>query len=485
MKKRRKITAAIVAATCIVMSSFITAQAADFPVKQDVFVQDVTPVQTLRKELTSELSALERGELDVNLTEAVKAEGLARASRDAESGGTRDGSLPYEYPTYDYVTGYLTETGAQHIYDFGTLPAGVYIQMQLTQPADANIDYDLYLLKSDYTIVAASECYTYLGNNSETLQETIGYATNATTGYYVLVHSSSGGSSTAPYKLEYSLINYENTDNYEPSELPHVSRALTLIDGQASAADATLSSAIDSDWYVLDLTNAGGTGTTQLTVSSASTNTPKMEIYTSVLNINQAIAMNKVAQGTAISVPNQMYYIRVINANAPAVFSVGAIGTYTISASVQQPEPDPEPEPPAVNEVTVASMYYDNDNYAAEVTYNGFRGWRIGAPSKQPDVAIYGSAYYTNANGQRVPAAGVQVKVVFTNIDLGETKTKYVTTNAQGAYEARLTTPIGHGYNIFVSSYYNHYYDRCRVQASVGDVSGQHNVIHFVKQVRQ
>ena len=478
MKKKSKITAAIVAATCLVMSSFITAQAADFPVKQDVFVQDVTPVQTLRKELTSELSALERGELDVNLTEAVKAEGLARASRDAESGGTRDGSLPYEYPTYDYVTGYLTETGAQHIYDFGTLPAGVYIQMQLTQPADASIDYDLYLLKSDYTIVAASECYTYLGTNTETLQETIGYVTNATTGYYVLVNSSAGGSSTSPYKLEYSLINYENTDSYEPTELPNVGRTLTITNGQASASDATLSSAIDSDWYVLDLTNAGGTGTTQLTVTSASTNTPKMEIYTSVLNINQAIAMNKVAQGTTVSVPNQLYYIRVINANAPAVFSVGAIGTYTLSANVQQQEPQIQ-----VSEVTVATMYYNNDIYAAEVDYGAYKGWRIGAPTAQPNVVVYGSAYQTNANGQKIAAPGVQVQVIFRNLDVNNTVTVYVTTDERGAYEARFTVPQGSGLNEFISSYYKHKYDRCRVESSVGNVRATHNVIHFVKQI--
>lgn len=480
---RKKTMVTIVAVFCLVASAFIPARAMELVEKTQVVVKESDAVKLL------EGDQLVPPSVDANIYNVMSSGRTSSLKESGESaqrevtGETRDGSLPYEYPTYDSITSYLTETGAQHLYSFGTIPAGVYVQLQLSQPADVNIDYDLYLLKSDYTIIAASESYTYLGSDTNTLQETIGYHTDTTEEYYILVNSAVGGSNTNPYTLEYSLINHGNEDGYEPSERPNTARVLSLTNGQAIAADATLSSAIDNDWYVIDLTNAGGTGTTQLTVSSTSANAPKMEVYTSVLNINQAIAMNKIAQGTSISVPNQLYYIRVLNANAPAAFSVGAIGTYTITASVEQPEPEPEPQQ-SVTEVTVASMYYDNDAYAAEVNYNGFRGWRIGAPSRQPDVAVYGSAYYTNANGQKVPAAGVQVKVVFTNNSVGESKTKYVTTNEQGAYEARLTTPIGRGANVFVSSYYNHYYDRCRVEASVGDVKGSHNVIHFVKQIR-
>lgn len=59
------------------------------------------------------------------------------------------------------VSDYLTEEGDYHLYGVD-LSSGDYLQAQLDTPASADVDYDLYILDSDFEVLERSEYFTYL-----------------------------------------------------------------------------------------------------------------------------------------------------------------------------------------------------------------------------------------------------------------------------------------------------------------------------------
>lgn len=90
------------------------------------------------------------------------------------------------------VTDYLTAEGDMKLYNI-SLPAGIYLQAQLTTPANADLDYDLYLLDAEGNILVGSDYYTYINGVSGTLPEALGYIT-------------SGDEATYSFKMEKSAL---------------------------------------------------------------------------------------------------------------------------------------------------------------------------------------------------------------------------------------------------------------------------------------
>ena len=81
------------------------------------------------------------------------------------------------------VSDYLTAKGDAKLYNIN-LPAGVYLQAQLTTPANADLDYDLYLLDAEGNILTGSDYYTYINGTAGTLPEALGYITSGDTATY-------------------------------------------------------------------------------------------------------------------------------------------------------------------------------------------------------------------------------------------------------------------------------------------------------------
>ena len=101
---------------------------------------------------------------------------------------------------------YLAAEGDAKIYNI-SLPAGVYLQAQLTTPANAELDYDLYLLDAEGNILTGSDYFTYINGTTGTLPEALGYVTSGDTAtYYLYVLASVGGSVSESFTLDYSII---------------------------------------------------------------------------------------------------------------------------------------------------------------------------------------------------------------------------------------------------------------------------------------
>ena len=80
------------------------------------------------------------------------------------------------------------------------------MQAQLTTPANAELDYDLYLLDAEGNILKGSDYFTYINGTSGTLPEALGYITSGDEAtYYLCVLSSVGGSVSESFTLDYSI----------------------------------------------------------------------------------------------------------------------------------------------------------------------------------------------------------------------------------------------------------------------------------------
>lgn len=121
----------------------------------------------------------------------------------------------------------------------------------MTQPNNAAIDYDLYILDNEGNILCGCENYTYINGAEGTLQESVGYMTtgNDIETYYLAVLSSVGGSESEPFKLEFSVSN--SYDQFEIDENPSQALPLTVGSDGAVLDIRSLSSPFDNDWYVV------------------------------------------------------------------------------------------------------------------------------------------------------------------------------------------------------------------------------------------
>lgn len=194
-------------------------------------------------------------------------------------------AMPSEYTTVvaGTVSNYLMEANDTKIYKID-LPSGVYLQAQLTTPANENLNYDLYLLDKDGNILTGSDYYTNINGTSGTLPEALGYITSGDTAtYYLCVLSSTGGSVSEAftYGTEGAYINYRN-----------------------------LSSPIDNDWYVITVPSSRIYNKLYITASTSSANTCSVEIYQNITS--DGYKMKRIGSGNTILVSTGTYYVRIL-----------------------------------------------------------------------------------------------------------------------------------------------------------------------------
>lgn len=175
------------------------------------------------------------------------------------------------------VSDYLTAEGEAKIYNI-SLPAGVYLQAQLTTPANSELDYDLYLLDADGNILTGSDYYTYINGTSGTLPEAMGYVTSGDTAtYYLYVLASVGGSVSEAFTLDYSVSTA--CDSYEIDESVRNALAFTYGTGGAYIESRNLSSPIDNDWYKITVPSDRIYDKLKITATTPSANTCSVEVY--------------------------------------------------------------------------------------------------------------------------------------------------------------------------------------------------------------
>lgn len=188
------------------------------------------------------------------------------------------------------VSDYLTAEGEAKIYNI-SLPAGVYLQAQLTTPANSELDYDLYLLDADGNILTGSDYYTYINGTSGTLPEALGYVTSGDTAtYYLYVLASVGGSVSEAFTLDYSVSTA--CDSYEIDESVRQALAFTYGTGGAYVEARNLSSPIDNDWYKITVPSDRIYDKLKITATTPSANTCSVEVYQNVSSSGYQMSWN-------------------------------------------------------------------------------------------------------------------------------------------------------------------------------------------------
>ena len=279
---------------------------------ESVDIQQQEPVEISELE-TTENNDLSKSSESITVDESIAEDILATQADTAVVVGT--------------VSDYLTAKGDAKLYNIN-LPAGVYLQAQLTTPANADLDYDLYLLDAEGNILTGSDYYTYINGTAGTLPEALGYITSGDTAtYYLYVLASEGGSVSESFTLDYSVSTA--CDSYEIDESVRQALAFTYGAGGAYIESRNLSSPIDNDWYVITVPSSRIYDKLKISATTASTNTCSVEVYQNVAS--EGYQMKRVGSGNTISVSSGKYYIRVSNAKTMENFDDLDIQNYKLS----------------------------------------------------------------------------------------------------------------------------------------------------------
>ena len=237
--------------------------------------------------------------------------------------------------TRDVVAGegqdYLLATDDMKFYPLQLNP-GIYLQAQMIQPSNANLDYDLYILDADGYILKASTNNTYLNGTDGTLVESAGIITTGSgqSVYYLAVVSANGGSANEPFTIQYAVSNVYDT--LEPSENPGESLPFTFSSNGATLSISSLSSPIDNDWYYIDVPANAIYDKLKLEIETDSSNDARVEVYTN--NSSTGYTMNKVFTTTSsgfVSVSTGRYFVRICNNNSMVDYDDTDIQNYTFS----------------------------------------------------------------------------------------------------------------------------------------------------------
>lgn len=356
------------------------------------------------------------------------------------------------------VSDYLTEEGDYHLYGVD-LSSGDYLQAQLDTPASADVDYDLYVLDSDFNVLERSEYFTYLNGSGGTLPESVGYIAPNDGTYYVWVLSSVGGSVSQEYTLKYSVS--RSYDSREPDEFASQALPFTFGSDGATVNFRNLHSPVDIDWYVITVPSDRNYNKLSITASTQSSNTCSVEVYQNIAS-DGYFAMQKVGNGGTVSVSTGTYYIRVSNAKSMEEFNENDIQNYSLKIM---------PVLTATG-ITITSMSgTEGEKYVTYSGYGTFFRTSTGtvtvtgyATSKDP---VTGTTYY---------AANTPVTIMYYNPYWEENNTPdyaYVysngTTDSTGKYVISVSLPNATGALQADSGVSYHYFDLCAIYAFISD----------------
>lgn len=300
----------------------------------------------------------------------------------------------------DKITGYLTTGGDYALYP-ASLYTGQYLQVRLTQPNNANIDYDMYLLDEDFYIIKSSEYYTFMSGTVGTVPESIGYIADSDETVYVYILAATGYSSTDSFTLEYT-IGENNYDSGEPDENPQELTQLAFTNSQATAS-RTICSPIDNDWYSFTVLDAPEYSKMRFSItSSSSVNGCSFEIYENIASSGYALHRRAAGTSGEMALEPDTYYLRVISSNTLTDFDVTDIPTYSLKVL-----------PVAVVD-TIEILNYTSQNY---VTYNEGSHHRVEHdPLLGADkVGVRCRAKYSEPSGLQHPSPNVIIACTVEN----------------------------------------------------------------------
>lgn len=384
--------------------------------------------------------------------------GTFKIGEKADVDGMTAEDFPMTLSVNDIVAGavsdYLTETNEYHLYNIG-LSSGNYLQVQLETPASEDVDYDLYVLDSDFNILARSEYFTYLNGTSGTLSEALGYIAEEDATYYIWVLSASGGSVSEEYTLKYSVST--EYDSFEADEYAGDALPFTFGSDGAYVSSRNLSSPIDNDWYVITVPSSRIYDKLTITASS---NTCSVEVYQNMAS--SGYAMKKVGNGGTVSVSTGTYYIRVSNAKTMESFDETDIQNYTLDITPVLTATD----------ITITSLSgTEGEKY---VTYSGY-GTYFRTSTGTVKVTGYATATDSSTNTTYY-AANTSVTVMYYNPYWEANNTSsyayvyaYGTTDSSGKYVINVSLPNATGALMADSGVSYHYFDLCAIYAYISD----------------
>lgn len=355
------------------------------------------------------------------------------------------------------VSDYLTTQGDARVYNI-TLPAGSYLQAQLTTPADAGVNYDLRLLDMDGNILAGSDYLTYINGASGTVPEALGYiATGGTAMYYLYVSATVGGSTKEAFKLDYSVSTAY--DSNEIDESAKQALAFTYGTGGAYIDSRNLSSPIDNDWYVITVPSSRSYDNLKITAATNSTNTCTAEVYQNASS--NGYQMKRVGSGSVIPVSTGTYYIRVFNTKALNDFDDLDIQNYKLTVS-----------PVLKATGIVITDLKGSEGLNKRVTYPG-HGKHFRTQGSAP-ITVYGVlTAKDSATGLTYAVEGQQVDGVYhspawenNNTAANATRRGTGITDSNGKFEITISLPSGIGVYTYDAAASYHYFDVCNVSVS-------------------
>lgn len=414
---------------------------------ESVDIQQQEPVEISELE-TTENNDLSKSLESITVDESIAEDILATQADTAVVVGT--------------VSDYLTAKGDAKLYNIN-LPAGVYLQAQLTTPANADLDYDLYLLDAEGNILTGSDYYTYINGTAGTLPEALGYITSGDTAtYYLYVLASEGGSVSESFTLDYSVSTA--CDSYEIDESVRQALAFTYGAGGAYIESRNLSSPIDNDWYVITVPSSRIYDKLKISATTASTNTCSVEVYQNVAS--EGYQMKRVGSGNTISVSSGKYYIRVSNAKTMENFDDLDIQNYKLSIT-----------PILKATGIVITDLKGSEGLNKVVNYPGygahFRTQGSGT------LTVYGVLTATDSStGVTYAVGGEQINGLYyspaweaNNTSANAIRRGTGTTDSSGKFEIDISLPPGIGVYSYYGSTSTHYFDICGVSVSPSDDS--------------
>jgi hypothetical protein len=369
------------------------------------------------------------------------------------------------------ASNYLLATDDYHLYSI-TLSNGMYLQAQLTTPNNATLDYDLYLLDSDGEIVVGSDYLTHINGSAGTLPEAMGYIAEGNSAtYYIAVLSSSGGSASEAYTLDYSI-----STSYDTLEIDESARQAIpfTIGGNGSTINyRNLSSPIDNDWYIITIPSSRNYNKVTISLTTTSSNTCTYEVYQNVSS--NYYEMNLVGTGSPLTVSTGTYYLRVSNALSMVDFDDNDIENYTLTITPVI----------AANRITMTDLSgTEGHKY---VTYSGYGNHFRTATGT---VTVTGYAYYDDpATNTSVIAPNTPITIMYYNPYWESNNTPdwayvyaYGVTDSTGKYTINISLPASAAsINVDTGVSY-HYFDFCAIYALLSDntsVNVYEPIFHF------